>query len=349
MLPEPKDLYIPIYLNQKTIVDLLATIEDGFSDTRDVTQSNTDSTTSRNEYGGSFGLGGISQFLGLSFGGDARRGTGQEDQNVNQVAQTKMYTPSSLFHKLRSLLEAREDSPIKTVESTEGIQQLSAGDFIEFRAILRKNPLVELFETLGELVNFALQTEAAENEQPQPSSPEQQSPEQQLQDFQKLLSGDFEGIGDMEAGDALQGQSGVEAHPMYKMIKVFQDALAKEGALEIIGEMLDAPGVNTVLSTRLEGFDNGDMSEIIDGEFRVLGKVVRVVSSGDEGIKLLRKPPLGALKDEYLENLTEMLTTGYEEDGELSEEEQEIPIEIPDIKTTVEGPALLILPVAIFV
>ena len=103
--------------------------------------------------------------------------------------------------------------------------------------------------------------------------------------------------------------------------------------------MLDTPTVKTVLSTNLEYFNDSNASEIIDGEFRILGKVVRVVDTESETtINLLRRTAFGRFNSQVFDELGEA-TEGVEEAG----------IDLPDFITEIEGPAIQVIPVAIFV
>jgi hypothetical protein len=356
--PEHLELRVPIYLNQKVVFDLLAMIEDGFSEFRDVTYSGSEVATARNDLEASVSASNVLQFIGLALKVGARRGTEKQGRNEEQVAQRKVHTPASLFYKLRSHLEEGESSPVRVVESLEDLRQLSAGEFVEFRAILRKNPLVELFEILVELAGFGLQVQAAESGQAQQQAEAQQAMEQLTALFGGLGN---QGIGGGPALGALSPEQQVaEGDPTYRMIKIFQTALGKGGALEVIGELLDAPGASAVLSTKLEGFESGDASEIIDGEFRVLGKVVRVVASEEDGeINLLRKTPFGALKNEFFEQLTRELSEQNtapkqknppkHKGSQSGRQQDKLPFEFPEVRTRVSGPAILVLPVAIFV
>jgi len=121
----------------------------------------------------------------------------------------------------------------------------------------------------------------------------------------------------------------------------FKEALMPQSdSLEVIGEMLDARPAKAVISTNLEFFNDGDASEIIDGEYRVLGKVVRVVDS-DSGaaINLLRRTALGKFNSEMLDNHLNNPQESVKESG----------MDLPDLATKIEGPAILVVPMAIFV
>jgi hypothetical protein len=116
------------------------------------------------------------------------------------------------------------------------------------------------------------------------------------------------------------------------------DALTQSNSIELIGELLDVPGVKAVLPARLEFFSRGDASEVVDGEFRVLGKVTRVVRLGsEESINLLRKTAFGGFRQQLFDQLADAF-----------EGSQEIGITFPELVTRIEAPAFQVVPIAIF-
>ena len=83
-------------------------------------------------------------------------------------------------------------------------------------------------------------------------------------------------------------------------------------------------------------FFYGNTSEIVDVRFKVLGKVAKVCNA-NEKIDLLRNTSLSIFKENFLK---EMLS-GFNTDSNQE-------IKMDNLKTTVEGPALLIIPIAIY-
>jgi len=77
---EPTDLCVPIYLNQKVVFDLLAMLEDGFSQLHTVKTSTSESDAQKNSYGGSIGLSQFVAFLSVSMRGDRSKEKSAQDQ-----------------------------------------------------------------------------------------------------------------------------------------------------------------------------------------------------------------------------------------------------------------------------
>jgi hypothetical protein len=79
------------------------------------------------------------------------------------------------------------------------------------------------------------------------------------------------------------------------------------------------------------------MTEISHKEFRILGKVVRIIAEdSEESIDLLRGTGLGGIGKNTLDTL--MVSINQLEGMNL-----------PEVKTEIRGPALEIVPIAIYV
>ena len=82
------------------------------------------------------------------------------------------------------------------------------------------------------------------------------------------------------------------------------------------------------------------MNEIIDGQYRVIGKITKVIVDPNSSISLLRNTSFSLMRQSMLDSLF----VGFK-----SSEVQDAGMVIPDISTTVTGPAVMILPIAIFI
>ena len=102
-----------------------------------------------------------------------------------------------------------------------------------------------------------------------------------------------------------------------------RDLLAEIGELDI------------VLTTEQEWFIDQTMNDIIDGQFRVLGKATRVIVARDGKINLLRKTAFGKFP-EVVAGLGQALN---------NIEGMSLP-EAPE--TEIHGPAMQVIPVAMF-
>ena len=299
------DLCIPIYLNQRFVFDLLAIIEDGFSQLSAIKTSTSETESQKSGAGASIGASNVFALLGVSFKREKGAEKGAEAQT--ELSQEKVHTPTSLFSKLRSQLKQQQLlMEIQTKEDSIG--DIKSGQFIEFRAVLRKNPLVDTIEGFRQLMNIAVIFPSG---QPNPAKSKQVKGSRH-QDSNQLIMKQMDGM---------------------------LNALTESNTMEIIAEILGASTIKAVLSTELDYFSDRSVSEIIDGEFRVLGKVIRVIMpDSGETINLLRKTSFGRLQCNIFDDLANAFE-GAEKAG----------IKFPELITEIEGPALQVIPIAIFV
>lgn len=137
-------LIIPVYLNEKTVLDMLAIIEDGFSMVSEVSSSNQNSSTTDLKLGGGLSTKAILDKL-LKIQIDANY---EEEKSNNTTAETKsekVHTNVSLLSKFRSELINNQLLSC-TAESDLDISKIKTGDFIELEGELQKNPMIDLME-----------------------------------------------------------------------------------------------------------------------------------------------------------------------------------------------------------
>jgi len=291
-------------LNQRIVFDLLAIIEDGFSQLSTIKTSTSEAESQKSGVGASIGASNVFALLGVSFKGE--KGTEKGTEVQAEILKEKVHTPTSLFSKLRTMLKQRQ--LLTEIPTQEGpIEDLKSGQFIEFRAALRKNPLVDTLEGFKQLMDMAVlftdrQTKPAKGKRAKGS---------QRQDPNQLIMQQLDGM---------------------------LNALTESNTMELIAEILGTSTIKAVLSTELDYFNDRSVSEIIDGEFRVLGKVVRaVMPNSGETIDLLRKTSFGRFQGKIFDELANAFV-GAEEVG----------IKFPELITEIEGPALQVIPIAIF-
>ena len=121
---------------------------------------------------------------------------------------------------------------------------------------------------------------------------------------------------------------------MLNQIKSFADELKHSGTIDFI--LSDQKGT-AVLSAQEQYLANDNVSEIIGGRFKVLGKVISICKDETEEIDLLRKTSLSILSEGLL---TEMFAGFKNEDMKQ--------FNLPELKTKITGPAVIVIPVAIY-
>ena len=308
---KPIDFCVPIYLNQQIVFDLLAILDDGFSQISTITKSQKDIDSQSSELGGSIGISNVFALLGVAF--NARDADTKSSQSQEACSQQKIHTPTSLFSKLRLILY--EKKVIKEIHSIDDIKNLNSGEFVEFKAILRKNPLVDIFEMIKQIFDLA---SAISPDVPAQSITQSRQPKKSVQKTDRPV------------------------HDPNEKIRMQLDLILKDlnqsNSLEILGELIEVKEVKAVLSTKTQYYNDRNSNDIIDGEFRVLGKVVRVIKpDSKDSIDLLRKTSFGKLDSKMLDGFREPL-----------EKVRAAGMKTPDFITEINGPAFQIIPIAIF-
>ena len=294
------DLCIPIYLNQQAVFDLLAIFDDGFSRLSTIKTSANESESEKASASGSIGASNVFALLGITFSGE--RTKGKEHTGQTEINQEKVHTPTSLFAKLRVRLQ--EQNLLKGLEERKDFDDLKNGDFVEFEAVLKKNPLVDTIEGFKQLVEVA---DGFQEESPSASKTNQRTPKPKNPNL-----------------------------AIMKQMDSILKALSQGGSVEVIGDLASITSGKAVLSAKLDFFSAGGTDELIDGEFRVLGKVVRVASS-DESINLLRKTTF----NRFDRSMIDQLTAGFH-DSAISG------LSFPELTTEIQGPSIQVIPIAIF-
>jgi hypothetical protein len=94
---------------------------------------------------------------------------------------------------------------------------------------------------------------------------------------------------------------------------------------------------NVVLTLDMAYASDPSLSDLIDGEYRVLGKVTRFIPAGNnETLNLLRKTTLGRLHPSLLDQLKQPFA------------EMQEGVVLPELRTVLESPVVQILPIVVF-
>lgn len=288
-------LIVPVYINEKIVLDMLAIMEDGFSMVSQINYSEHKESGSaqKAEVSVSTSAAILSKLLKINISGELNH-TGNKGENEN-VAKEKVHTNVSLFSKFRGFLA--EQGMLKTDFEMSNMQ---VGDFIEVEGELQKNPLInymEIFIDLFRMIDIF-------DEKPQLGNKSQVHNQKQKE------------------------------NEMVKQIKSFADELKHSGTIDFI--LSDKKGT-AVLSVQEQYLANDNISEIIGGRFKVLGKVISICKDDTEDIDLLRKTSLSILSEELI---TEMFA-GFKTDDMKQ-------FNLPELKTKIAGPAIIVIPVAIY-
>lgn len=129
------------------------------------------------------------------------------------------------------------------------------GDFIEFEASLRRSPIIVGLDAITKLME---------------------------------LSEVFTSPSQLKKG---QKQKPSELAVMTKQLNSLSESLKEGGSRDLIADNINDK-YKAVLTVEEQFLNDITMSDIVDGTFKVVGKVIRVVSNNQDSINLLRKTPL---------------------------------------------------------
>ena len=311
------DLPITLYLNQRLTFDALAALEDGFSQLSTVQAGSSGKTST--EIGGEAQLGvhNVFAFLGVKLGGKGSRQT--EQSRMESTTDEIVHTPASLFAKLRK--ELIEHSLVRFPTYRQDLAGIHPGEFVEFEARLRKNPVIELLSSYSQLIPvielFADQSEE-QIQHPTPAG---------------------KGKGNRRTAATQQqarkrGES--QFRTIHKQIDAILSVLTSAQSEDVIAEAGD---MRVLLTTDKNYFIDPTMNDLIDGTFRVFGKATRIIPEGsDENISLLRKSAAGQFGS-IVDGLSAMM--------EQSAEDVDLNFK-GSSETEIRGPAMQVIPIAIF-
>lgn len=287
-------LIIPVYINEKIVLDMLAILEDGFSMVSQVnyTEQRENSSAQKVEAGISTSSI-LSKLLKINMGAELSHTGNNGEKEI--TAKEKVHTNVSLLSKFRGFL-----SDNKMLKTEFNVSKMQVGDFIEFEGELQKNPLINYMDIFVDIFRMA----NIFAEKPQLGNKTQARTQQQ------------------------------QENEIVKQIKSFAEELKHSGTIDFI--LTDSVGT-VVLSAQEQYLANDNVSEIIGGRFKVLGKVIAICHDETEEIDLLRKTTLSILPEELLNQLFSGFNT--------SETAQ---FNLPTLVTKIAGPALIVIPVAIY-
>ena len=288
-------LMIPVYINEKIVLDMLAIIEDGFSTVSQVSYSDhkENSNAQKIEAEVSTSASILSKLLKIDLKGElSHSGNCGETENTTKE---KVHTNVSLLSKFRAFL-----TDANILKSGFDISNMKIGDFIEVEGELQKNPLINCMDIFVDVLRMA----DIFAEKPQLNAKTQAKAQKQQQD------------------------------ETMKKIKSFASELKHSGTVDFI--LSDSAGT-VVLSAQEQYLSNDNISEILGGHFKVLGKVIAICVDKTESIDLLRKTTLSILPHDLLADM--FLCLQNEDIKQYN---------FPELKTEISGPAVIVIPVAIY-
>ena len=184
------------------------------------------------------------------------------EENQSNVKQEKVHTNVSLLSKFRSELVSNKLLSFKAGEKID-FGKIETGDFIEIEGELQKNPMIDIFERVIDV-------------------------------FRMMdIFSDKPELGNKKNANAKRNEN----NSIVKQINLFLEELKHTGTVDFILENEEG---TLVLSAQEQYLANDNISEILGGRFKILGKVIKMCKDENESINLLRKTTLNILDQESL-------------------------------------------------
>ena len=177
-------LIIPVYLNQKLVFDLIAMMRNGMSTITKVSTQESENNSNSGEISGGFGLGSaLSSLLkmDMSIKDSSKSGTEQNETKSEE----RVHTPASILFNL--VQDMRTENIITPIQ---GETLPDIGSFVEFDAVLTRNPMIETIDAFLSLMKVATSfTEEAgmSNNEKKKLKAENDAIIQKIEDFGSLL------------------------------------------------------------------------------------------------------------------------------------------------------------------
>ena len=286
-------LMVPVYINEKIVLDMLAIIEDGFSMVSQVNSSEQKESTSGQIGSVNATTSLLNKLLKIDLKGDISH-TGNVGESEN-ISKEKVHTNVSLLSKFRTTLESE-----KLLDTTSDISNTKIGSFIELEGELQKNPLIDYMDKIIDMFRMV------------------------------DIFSDEPDLGNKKNA-SLQKK---KESQIIKQIKEFSAELKHSGTIDFI---LSGSNGTIVLSAQEQYLANDNISEIIGGKFKILGKVIAICKDSSESIDLLRKTTLSVLTDEILADFFAVF-----KNGDMKQ------FNLPELVTKIKGPAMIVIPIAIY-
>ena len=286
-------LMVPVYINEKIVLDMLAIIEDGFSMVSQVNSSEQKESTSNQTGSANASTSLLNKLLKIDLKAEISH-TGSVGESED-ISREKVHTNVSLLSKFRTTLDEE-----KLLDTSSNISNMKIGSFIELEGELQKNPLIDYMDKIVDIFRMI------------------------------NIFSDEPALGNKK-NTSIQKK---KESQMIKQIKEFSDELKHSGTVDFI---LSGSTGTIVLSAQEQYLANDNISEILGGKYKVLGKGIAICKDDCESIDLLRKTTLSILTDEMLADIF----AGFENEDMKQ-------FNLPKLVTKIKGPAMIVIPIAIY-
>lgn len=322
------DLIVPIYIDTNALLDIVASIEGGFSIVDKITSHTANSKATEqatNLSGGTeFGIPNVLSLIKVNLGGALS--WRQNRENAEDRSTERYHTYGSLFQRLRHAFRTQQ---VKTQQNSFSTfdgnptswDTIKPFTFIEIQGKFLPNPLTASMETISGLINFLeifTQSTSGNNTRSSNKKPQLVTPQQSIVPIDPTLL------------------------PQIKQFKnIIQGLLDQLEKQDIRTMLVDIPSkpdnYKVVVSLFTEYLRDKTLSELLYKEYKLFGKVVGKIPDASNSINLLQGTTLNGISEN---NIADLLSGLNQPNNGIN---------LPKAETKIIGPALQVVPIAIYV
>ncbi len=178
----------------------------------------------------------------------------------------------------------------------------TSGDIVEFQSTLKLNPLVETMDAISALLNLA-----------------------------EIF---------VEPPPSQQGKKATrknESGQVKQQIESFSKSLKDGDSIDLTTDLLESK-YKAIVTIETQYLNDPLMLDLVDGRFRVLGKVIRSIPDDSDAVSLIRRSPLSRMP-------SSILTETF---GKLEQTMASKGFDFPELQWEVKGPVIQVIPVSVF-
>lgn len=356
--PEPAAaaaLFHPVYLDVPMMISFLAALRDGVAFEDTMTRRDSQSTSREREGSARVRLPSLGSLLGFDASG--RMASSRQGETSEEVMAVRRHTEASLFNALYAALN--QDGLVRGVSEPANLADIAPGDVVELSGDFVGNPLEPVVAFFKQaLPYFDIAENAEEAVDPEALGAEIAAAEAEAEDLARQAanaarSGNpatkAQGVEIRQRADAQRARARElreAADGALALVRGRQEQVMGVRLITQVGEdltttpvqdtvMIAGGGLKAVLTMSAEFFTEATRAHLRAGVFRVVGKVTRVLTAGDD-VNLLRRTVLGAAGPDVARDMLK----GAVQEGEL---------QLETFDPIIQAPAVQVLPLAVFV
>lgn len=295
------------------LLSFLAALQNGVTLQREITETSESHTGKSVEASVQGNTTEVLQVLGLKLGID---GDGTLDSSKGSDTQSRFvmqHSFASLFNVLLSTLKS--EKLVTGLTNKKSLSGIGPGDIVEFEAAIHDNPTDVLIRTLNTWVQMKPLFLPDQNGKSHAAKRRQNRP--------------------------AQDPSSIEMQETFKLLELLINLLNNDMTASTLTDLVgksEKPRFHSIIAVDRDHFTDTSRASIVDGKYKVLGKVISVEESPEQSISLGRRGTILRM----VENADESSFTDLFDAVHLV-----LPDQISAL--SVQGPYLQILPIAIYV